>query len=176
MSDTALQTAEIGVIGMAVMGSNLARNMAHKGFRVAIYNRTSSRTDEVIAEHGSEGIFLPFHDLADFVASLERPRRIVMMVKAGRGTDAVIEKITPLLQPGDVLVDGGNAYFGDTRRREAAIRPTGIHYVGTGISGGEVGALEGPSIMPGGSKESYDAIGPVLEKISAQVDGEPCCA
>ena len=176
MSDTAPQTAEVGVIGMAVMGSNLARNMAHKGFRVAVYNRTASRTDEVMAEHGDEGTFLPFHDLAGFVASLERPRRIVMMVKAGRGTDAVIKEITPLLQPGDVLVDGGNAYFGDTRRREEEIRPTGIHYVGTGISGGEVGALEGPSIMPGGSPESYEAIGPVLEKISAQVDGEPCCA
>ena len=117
MSDTAPQTAEVGVIGMAVMGSNLARNMAHKGFRVAVYNRTASRTDEVMAEHGDEGTFLPFHDLAGFVASLERPRRIVMMVKAGRGTDAVIKEITPLLQPGDVLVDGGNAYFGDTRRR-----------------------------------------------------------
>lgn len=163
MSDTAPQTAEVGVIGMAVMGSNLARNMAHKGFRVAVYNRTASRTDEVMAEHGNEGTFLPFHDLAGFVACLERPRRIVMMVKAGRGTDAVIKEITPLLQPGDVLVDGGNAYFGDTRRREEEIRPTGIHYVGTGISGGEVGALEGPSIMPGGSPESYEAIGPVLE-------------
>lgn len=176
MSDTAPQTAEVGVIGMAVMGSNLARNMARKGFRVAIYNRTASRTDEVIAGHGNEGTFLPFHDLANFVASLERPRRVVMMVKAGCGTDAVIKEITPLLQPGDVLVDGGNAYFGDTRRREEEIRPTGIHYVGTGISGGEVGALEGPSIMPGGSKESYEIIGPVLEKISAHVDGEPCCA
>ena len=176
MSDTAPQTAEVGVIGMAVMGSNLARNMARKGFRVAIYNRTASRTDEVIAGHRNEGTFLPFHDLANFVASLERPRRVVMMVKAGRGTDAVIKEITPLLQPGDVLVDGGNAYFGDTRRREEEIRPTGIHYVGTGISGGEVGALEGPSIMPGGSKESYEIIGPVLEKISAHVDGEPCCA
>ena len=176
MSDTAPQTAEVGVIGMAVMGSNLARNMARKGFRVAIYNRTASRTDEAIAGHGNEGTFLPFHDLANFVASLERPRRVVMMVKAGCGTDAVIKEITPLLQPGDVLVDGGNAYFGDTRRREEEIRPTGIHYVGTGISGGEVGALEGPSIMPGGSKESYEIIGPVLEKISAHVDGEPCCA
>ena len=127
MSDTAPQTAEVGVIGMAVMGSNLARNMARKGFRVAIYNRTASRTNEVVAKHGDEGTFLPFHDLANFLTSLERPRRIVMMVKAGRGTDAVIKEITPLLQPGDVLVDGGNAYFGDTRRREAAVRPTGIH-------------------------------------------------
>lgn len=176
MSDTSAPTAEVGVIGMAVMGSNLARNMAHKGFRVAVYNRTASRTDEVMAAHGNEGTLLPFHDLKDFVSSLERPRRIVIMVKAGRATDAVIEEITPLLEPGDVLVDGGNAYFQDTRRREAELRPTGIHFVGTGISGGEVGALEGPSIMPGGSKESYRAIGPVLERISAHVDGEPCCA
>ncbi|AZZ39093.1 NADP-dependent phosphogluconate dehydrogenase [Acidipropionibacterium jensenii] len=178
MSQTSTQAAQadVGVIGMAVMGSNLARNMAHKGFKVALYNRTDARTDKVIAEHGSEGTFLPFHQLADFVASLSRPRRVVMMVKAGGPTDAVIDEIVPLLEPGDILVDGGNSFFKDTRRREAALRETGIHYVGTGISGGEVGALEGPSIMPGGSKESYRAIGPVLEKISAHVDGEPCCA
>ncbi|MCI1748914.1 MAG: NADP-dependent phosphogluconate dehydrogenase [Acidipropionibacterium sp.] len=178
MSQTSTQTAQadVGVIGMAVMGSNLARNMAHKGFRVALYNRTNARTDRVIAEHGSEGTFLPFHELSEFVTSLSRPRRVVMMVKAGGPTDAVIDEIVPLLQPGDILVDGGNSFFKDTRRREAALRETGIHYVGTGISGGEVGALEGPSIMPGGSKESYQAIGPVLEKISAHVDGEPCCA
>ncbi|MDN5976702.1 NADP-dependent phosphogluconate dehydrogenase [Acidipropionibacterium jensenii] len=178
MSQTSTQAAQadVGVIGMAVMGSNLARNMAHKGFKVALYNRTDARTDKVIAEHGSEGTFLSFHQLADFVASLSRPRRVVMMVKAGGPTDAVIDEIVPLLEPGDILVDGGNSFFKDTRRREAALRETGIHYVGTGISGGEVGALEGPSIMPGGSKESYRAIGPVLEKISAHVDGEPCCA
>ncbi|QCV94629.1 NADP-dependent phosphogluconate dehydrogenase [Acidipropionibacterium acidipropionici] len=175
MSDSSAQ-ADVGVIGMAVMGSNLARNMAHKGFRVALYNRTAARTDQVMADHGDEGVFLPAHELADFIASLERPRRVVMMVKAGAGTDAVIDEVVPLLEPGDILVDGGNSFFKDTRRREAALRETGIHYVGTGISGGEVGALEGPSIMPGGSKESYKAIGPVLEKISAHVDGEPCCA
>ena len=119
---------------------------------------------------------MPSTSLDDFVASLERPRRMVIMVKAGDGTDAVIDELVPLLDEGDIVVDGGNAHFEDTRRREATLRDKGIHFVGTGISGGEVGALEGPSIMPGGSKESYAALGPILESIAAQVDGEPCCA
>ena len=169
------QLAQVGVIGMAVMGSNLARNLAHKGFKVAIYNRTASRTDEVIKLHGSEGDFVPSHDLADFVASLERPRRIILMVKAGGATDATIDALIPLLEQGDIVVDGGNSFFQDTRRREQRLRDLGLHFVGAGISGGEVGALEGPSIMPGGSPESYEALGPVLERIAADADGEPCC-
>ena len=160
---------------MAVMGSNLARNLAHKGFRVALYNRTASRTDEVMRLHGSEGDFAPSHELADFVASLERPRRIILMVKAGGATDATIDALIPLLQEGDIVVDGGNSYFQDTRRREQRLRDLGLHFVGAGISGGEVGALEGPSIMPGGSAESYEALGPILERIAADADGEPCC-
>ena len=167
--------ANVGVVGMAVMGSNLARNLAHKGHRVAIYNRTGSKTDAVMAEHGSEGDFRPAHELADFVASLERPRRVIIMVQAGAGTDATIDSLIPLLEEGDIVVDGGNAFFEDTRRREEKLRGLGLHFVGAGISGGEVGALEGPSIMPGGSRESYEALGPILESISAQVDGEPCC-
>ena len=169
------QLAQVGVIGMAVMGSNLARNLARRGFRVAIHNRTAARTAEVIALHGFEGDFVPSHDLADFVASLERPRRIILMVKAGGPTDATIDALIPLLEEGDIVVDGGNSFFQDTRRREQRLRGLGLHFVGAGISGGEVGALEGPSIMPGGSPESYEALGPILERIAADVDGEPCC-
>ena len=167
--------ANVGVIGMAVMGSNLARNLAHKGHRVALFNRTYAKTEAVMAEHGTEGDFRPAEKLEDFVASLEQPRRIIIMVKAGGPTDATIDSLIPLLDEGDIVVDGGNAFFEDTRRREAKLRELGLHFVGAGISGGEVGALEGPSIMPGGSPESYEALGPILESISAKVDGEPCC-
>jgi len=169
------QLTQVGVIGMAVMGSNLARNLARRGFRVALYNRTAARTDEVIALHGFEGDFAPSHDLTDFVASLERPRRVILMVKAGGPTDATIDALIPLLVKGDIVVDGGNSFFQDTRRREQRLRDLGLHFVGAGISGGEVGALEGPSIMPGGSPESYEALGPILERIAADVNGEPCC-
>lgn len=168
-------TAQIGVIGMAVMGSNLARNIARHGYTVALYNRTYAKTEAVISEHGHEGRFLPAADLSDFVASLERPRRIILMVQAGPGTDAVIEQLLGLLSPGDIVVDGGNAHYKDTIRRERALRERALHFVGAGISGGEVGALEGPSIMPGGSPESYAALGPILEDISAKVGDEPCC-
>jgi 6-phosphogluconate dehydrogenase len=173
MSDN--QLAQVGVIGMAVMGSNLARNFAHKGFRTALYNRTYARTQEVIDEHGAEGDFVASEEIADFVASLEQPRRIIIMVKAGAGTDAVIDELIPLLEEGDIVVDGGNAHYEDTRRREQQLREHSLHFVGAGISGGEEGALNGPSIMPGGSPESYQALGPILEKIAAQYDGEACC-
>ncbi|MDN5789966.1 MAG: NADP-dependent phosphogluconate dehydrogenase [Micrococcales bacterium] len=168
--------AHIGVTGLAVMGSNLARNLARHGHTVAVHNRTHARTEALVAEHGAEGTFVPSESIADFAASLERPRRIIIMVKAGGPTDAVIDELAPLLEEGDIVVDGGNAHFEDTRRREARLRDLGLHFVGAGISGGEVGALEGPSIMPGGSKESYAALGPILESIAAQVDGEACCA
>ena len=168
--------ATIGVTGLAVMGSNLARNLARHGHTVAVHNRSTAKTRTLVDEHGSEGTFVPSESTADFVASLERPRRIIVMVKAGGPTDAVIDELVPLLEEGDIVVDGGNAHFEDTRRREKRLREHGLHFVGTGISGGEVGALEGPSIMPGGSKESYAALGPILESIAAQVDGEACCA
>nr|WP_026925938.1 NADP-dependent phosphogluconate dehydrogenase [Granulicoccus phenolivorans] len=167
--------AQVGVVGMAVMGSNLARNFASKGFRVALYNRTWARTQEVIDQHGSEGDFRASEKLEDFVASLERPRRIIIMVKAGAGTDAVIQQLTPLLEEGDIIVDGGNADFHDTRRREHELAEHKLHFVGAGISGGEEGALNGPSIMPGGPKDFYPVLGPMLEKISAHYEGEPCC-
>ncbi|WP_067462563.1 NADP-dependent phosphogluconate dehydrogenase [Actinomadura macra] len=171
-----MDKARIGVTGLAVMGRNLARNLARHGHPVAVHNRTSARTKALVEEFGHEGTFLPAETPAGFVASLERPRRLVIMVKAGAPTDAVIEEFAPLLEPGDMIVDGGNAHFADTRRREASLRERGIHFVGAGISGGEEGALHGPSIMPGGSAESYEALGPLLEDISAKVDGTPCCA
>lgn len=169
------QTAQIGVTGLGVMGRNLARNLARHGHVVAVHNRSIGRTKEMMAEFGHEGSFLPAESPAEFVASLERPRRVVIMVNAGAATDAVINEFAPLLEPDDMIIDGGNAHFLDTRRREAELRERGLHFVGTGVSGGEEGALHGPSIMPGGSEESYAALGPLLEDISAKVDGQPCC-
>lgn len=169
------KSAQIGVTGLAVMGRNLARNFARNGYTVALHNRTASRTHDLVAEFGGEGEFVPTETAEEFVAALERPRRLVIMVKAGDPTDAVIQEFAPLLEPGDMIVDGGNAHFADTRRRERELRERGIHFVGTGVSGGEEGALNGPSIMPGGSEESYAALGPMLEKISAKAkDGAPC--
>src|SRR3954471_13253204 len=169
-------TADVGVMGLAVMGANLARNLARHGHTVALFNRTHSRTEALVAAHGDEGTFVPTESVEQFVGSLRRPRRILIMVQAGAGTDAVIESLVAHLEPGDIVVDGGNAHFEDTRRREAALREVGLHFVGAGVSGGEEGALLGPSIMPGGSVQSYAALGPILESIAAQVDGEPCCA
>jgi 6-phosphogluconate dehydrogenase len=167
--------ADIGVIGMAVMGSNLARNFASHGYTVALYNRTPSRTRDLMAAYGTTGSFAPVEDIAAFVASLKRPRRMIMMVQAGPATDATIDSLLPLLEPGDIVVDGGNSHFPDTVRREAALRDLGLHFVGAGISGGEEGALKGPAIMPGGTAEAYASLGPMLETISAKVDGVPCC-
>jgi 6-phosphogluconate dehydrogenase len=174
-SGTRPELADIGVTGLAVMGRNLARNIARHGHAVAVHNRSSQRVDDLIAENGDEGDFRPSHSLEDFVASLAKPRRVIVMVKAGPATDAVIDELTPLLEEGDIVVDAGNAHFEDTRRREAALKEKGLHFVGTGVSGGEEGALLGPSIMPGGSKESYEALGPILESIAVEVDGTPCC-
>ncbi|TMR19927.1 NADP-dependent phosphogluconate dehydrogenase [Nonomuraea turkmeniaca] len=169
-----MDLADIGVTGLATMGRNLARNLARHGYAVAVHNRTYGRTQQLVKEFGGEGTFVPSEDLAAFVASLKRPRRAIIMVKAGAGTDAVIDQLADLMEPGDMIVDGGNAHFDDTRRREAALRERGIHFVGTGISGGEEGALNGPSIMPGGSKESWEALGPILQDIAAKVEGVPC--
>ncbi|MFD3806598.1 NADP-dependent phosphogluconate dehydrogenase [Streptomyces sp. NPDC058611] len=168
-------TAQIGVTGLAVMGSNLARNFARNGFTVAVHNRTTAKTTALVEEFGHEGSFVAATSAKEFVDALERPRRLVIMVKAGEPTDAVIREFAPLLEEGDVVIDGGNAHFEDTRRREKELREQGIHFVGVGISGGEEGALLGPSIMPGGSKESYESLGPLLEKIAAKAaDGTPC--
>ncbi|MGW2935537.1 NADP-dependent phosphogluconate dehydrogenase [Streptomyces sp. NPDC001156] len=167
-------TAQIGVTGLAVMGRNLARNFARHGYTVAVHNRTPARTKALVEEFGHEGAFVAAGTAEEFVAALERPRRLMIMVQAGAATDAVIEEFAPLLEPGDMIIDGGNAHFADTRRRERSLRDRGIHFVGAGVSGGEEGALHGPSIMPGGSAESYASLGPMFEKISAKVDGEPC--
>ena len=168
--------AQIGVTGLAVMGRNLARNLARNGFSVALHNRTQARTDALVEEFGSEGDFVPSTDLAGFVESLEQPRKIIILVKAGAPTDAVIDELVPLIDEGDIVVDAGNAHFADTLRREKALSDKGIHFVGMGVSGGEEGALNGPSIMVGGSDHAYERLGPVVESIAAQVDGTPCAA
>ncbi|ROR97755.1 6-phosphogluconate dehydrogenase (decarboxylating) [Salana multivorans] len=167
--------ADIGVVGLAVMGSNLARNLARNGYTVAVHNRTPGRTRELLAAHGDEGAFVACATVPDLVASLARPRTVLVMVKAGDATDAVVEELARHLEPGDIVVDGGNAHFLDTARRERDLAARGLHLVGAGISGGEEGALTGPSIMPGGSEEAYATLGPMLERISAHVDGVPCC-
>ncbi|WP_062073578.1 NADP-dependent phosphogluconate dehydrogenase [Demequina sediminicola] len=169
--------AQIGVTGLAVMGRNLARNFARNGFTVAVHNRSPQKMHSLIEDHGSEGEFVGCESLQDFVDALATPRTIVVMVQAGGPTDAVIDALVPLLDKGDIIVDAGNAHFPDTRRREAALREQGIHFVGAGVSGGEEGALLGPSIMPGGPAESYETLGPILEKIAAKAeDGTPCCS
>jgi len=176
MSSPDTATAQIGVTGLAVMGSNIARNFARHGYTVAVHNRSVAKTDALLAEHGSEGTFVRSETIQEFLAALERPRRVLIMVKAGEATDAVINELADAMEPGDIIIDGGNALYTDTIRREKAMRDRGLHFVGAGISGGEEGALNGPSIMPGGPKESYESLGPLLEEISAHVDGVPCCA
>ena len=175
MAATGQATAQIGVTGLGVMGRNLARNFARHGYTVALHNRTASRVTDMVKQFGDEGEFVPAQTAGEFVQALERPRRLVVMVNAGPATDAVIDEFAPLLEAGDMIIDGGNAHFKDTRRREAALKEQGLHFVGMGVSGGEEGALNGPSIMPGGSAESYRSLGPMLENISAHVDGTPCC-
>ncbi|MGC2863284.1 NADP-dependent phosphogluconate dehydrogenase [Corynebacterium glutamicum] len=166
--------AQIGVVGLAIMGSNLARNFARNGNTVAVYNRSTDKTDKLIADHGSEGNFIPSATVEEFVASLEKPRRAIIMVQAGNATDAVINQLADAMDEGDIIIDGGNALYTDTIRREKEISARGLHFVGAGISGGEEGALNGPSIMPGGPAKSYESLGPLLESIAANVDGTPC--
>ncbi|MDR3156359.1 MAG: NADP-dependent phosphogluconate dehydrogenase [Lactobacillales bacterium] len=166
--------ANFGVVGMAVMGKNLALNIESRGFRVALFNRTRSVTEAVIKEH-SEKNFVPTYMIEDFIQEIEKPRKILLMVKAGEATDATIQQLLPHLDKGDILIDGGNTFFKDTVRRNEELANSGIHFIGTGVSGGEEGALKGPSIMPGGQREAYDLIAPILKKIAARAeDGEPC--
>ena len=167
----------IGVVGLAVMGRNLALNIESRGYAVSVYNRSREKTDELIAEYPDRKL-VPAFSLEEFVDSLEKPRRILMMVKAGAGTDATIESLRPLLEKGDILIDGGNTHFTDTIRRNEALAKSGLHFIGTGVSGGEEGALKGPSIMPGGQREAYDLVAPILTEIAAKApdDGEPCVA
>jgi len=167
--------AQIGVVGLAVMGSNIARNFARHDYTVAVYNRSTEKTDAFMAEYGKDGNFIPSTTIKEFVASLERPRRALIMVQAGEATDAVIAQLADAMDKGDIIIDGGNSLFTDTIRREADMSARGLHFVGAGISGGEEGALNGPSIMPGGPAESYESLGPLLESIAAHVDDVPCC-
>jgi 6-phosphogluconate dehydrogenase len=166
----------IGVVGLAVMGRNLALNIESRGHAVSVYNRSREKTEELIAEHPDKKL-VPSYTLEEFVESLEKPRRILLMVKAGQGTDATIDSLRPLLDKGDILIDGGNTHFTDTIRRNTDLAKSGLHFIGTGVSGGEEGALKGPSIMPGGQKEAYDLVAPILTEIAAKApDGEPCVA
>jgi 6-phosphogluconate dehydrogenase len=166
---------ELGVTGLATMGANLARNMARNGFPVAVHNRTESRTRELLDHHGDDGELVGTFSTGEFVAALARPRRILVMVKAGPPVDAVLEELAGHLDEGDLLIDGGNSFFEDTVRRERDLAARGLRFLGTGVSGGEEGALWGPSIMPGGSPDAYGMVEQVLTRIAAQVDGVPCC-
>jgi 6-phosphogluconate dehydrogenase len=165
----------LGVTGLATMGANLARNAARNGFAVAVHNRTERRTRELLDRHGEEGELVGTWSTAEFVAALARPRRILVMVKAGPAVDAVLEELAGYLAEGDLLIDGGNSYYKDTVRRQEAMAARGLGFLGTGVSGGEEGALEGPSIMPGGAAEAYGLVESLLTRIAAQVDGTPCC-
>ncbi|QSB06213.1 NADP-dependent phosphogluconate dehydrogenase [Natronoglycomyces albus] len=172
-----MSSADIGVTGLAVMGRNLARNFARNGYTVAIHNRSYARTQELVDQFGNEGSFVATETVAEFVKSLRRPRKAMIMVQAGTATDTVIEALAEHMEPGDMIIDGGNAHFADTRRREAALRKRDLLFVGTGVSGGEEGALLGPAIMPGGATEAYASLGPMLESIAARAaDGTPCCS
>lgn len=164
---------QIGVVGMAVMGRNLALNIESRGYSVSIFNRSKEKTDEVIAENPGKKL-VPSYTIEEFVASLEKPRRILLMVKAGEATDKTIASLTPHLDKGDILIDGGNTFYKDTIRRNRELSEQGFNFIGTGVSGGEEGALKGPSIMPGGQKEAYELVAPILKEIAAKADGEPC--
>ena len=166
---------EIGVVGLATMGQNLARNLASRGVRVAVYNRTRRRTDDFMAAYSSEGDFRPAGSLEELARILKPPRAILLMVKAGSAVDEAIDSLSAVLEPGDTIIDGGNSLFHDTRRRSAAAEKAGLGFIGAGVSGGEEGALRGPSIMPGGTRESYERVAKMLTSISAVVDGVPCC-
>ncbi|HBB38991.1 MAG TPA: phosphogluconate dehydrogenase (NADP(+)-dependent, decarboxylating) [Candidatus Aquiluna sp.] len=169
-----MSKANIGVVGLAVMGSNLARNLASRaGNSVAIFNRSVDKTQALVSQH-PEANFIASETIDEFVASLSTPRTAIIMVQAGAGTDAVISALAERFEKGDIIVDGGNALYTDTIRREKDVSQKGIHFVGAGISGGEEGALKGPSIMPGGTKESYETLGPILASIAAVAEGEPC--
>lgn len=165
---------QIGVIGLAVMGKNLALNIESRGFTVSVYNRTSDKTEELLKEAAGRNL-VGTYSLEEFVESLETPRKILIMVKAGQPTDATVNQLVPLLDQGDILIDGGNAYFVDTLRRNKELEAKGFRFIGAGVSGGEEGALKGPAIMPGGQEDAYKLVEPILTAISAKVQGDPCC-
>jgi len=170
-----MSQSDIGLIGLAVMGENLVLNMESKGFSVSVYNRTTAVTEKFAQGRAKGKNIVATTSLEEFVSSLASPRKAMIMVKAGGPVDAVIDQLVPLLEPGDIIIDGGNSLWTDTQRREKSLKEKGLHYMGCGVSGGEEGALKGPSMMPGGSQESWEAVGPIFRKIAAVVDGEPCC-
>lgn len=167
---------DIGLIGLAVMGENLAMNMESKGFKVALYNRTIEKVDNFVNGRGAGKNFVGCHSLEELAANLNKPRKVFMMVKAGQAVDDMIEKLLPILEEGDIIIDGGNSHFPDTARRTAYVESKGLLYIGTGVSGGEEGALKGPSMMPGGSPAAWDSVKNIFQSICAKVeDGSPCC-
>ncbi len=171
-----MATADIGLVGLAVMGENLVLNMESRGFTVAVYNRTVAKVDAFINGRGKGKKFVGAHSAEEFVKSIKRPRKIVMLVKAGQAVDDTIDHVAPYLEAGDILIDGGNTHFPDTTRRMKAANAKGLLYVGSGVSGGEEGALKGPSIMPGGDAKAWPEIKPIFQAIAAKVDGDvPCC-
>ena len=172
-----MKKAEIGLIGLAVMGENLVMNMESKGYTVAVYNRSMDKVIRFVNGRGKGKGIIGCKSLSELVESLKCPRKVMLMIRAGEAVDQMIAQLIPLLEPGDILIDGGNSYFKDTIRRERELREKGLFYIGTGVSGGEDGALNGPCLMPGGSKEAWKAVEPVFTAISAKVDGEtPCCS
>lgn len=173
---TAKEKADIGMIGLAVMGENLALNMERNGFTVAVWNYETEVVDQFVSGRGKDKKFIPAHTLAEFVGKLERPRKVMMMIRAGKPVDLVIDQLIPLLEPGDIVIDGGNSNYFDSNRRYDYLKTKGIHFVGSGVSGGEEGALNGPSLMPGGAAEAWPAIKPVFQAVAAKLqDGTPCC-
>jgi 6-phosphogluconate dehydrogenase len=173
---SATPTADIGLIGLAVMGENLVLNMESRGYTVAVFNRTTSRVDDFVAGRSKGKKIVGAHSLKELVGHLKRPRKVMMMVKAGAAVDDTIGQVAPLLEPGDILIDGGNTHFPDTTRRTKALRDKGLLYIGTGVSGGEEGALKGPSIMPGGNADAWPHVKPIFQAIAAKVEGgAPCC-
>ena len=162
------QLCDVGVFGLATMGANLARNAARKGFRVALYNRHDERTTKLVEQFGNEGDFVPSYELEAFVACLTRPRAILLMVEAGGALDTIIDQLRSMLDPSDILIDAGNSLFGDTDRRVGTAAIHGVRFVGMGVSGGEKGALHGPSLMPGGDRSAYDRLAPMLTRMAAR--------
>ncbi|MCA9204683.1 MAG: NADP-dependent phosphogluconate dehydrogenase, partial [Planctomycetales bacterium] len=170
--------ADFGLIGLAVMGENLALNVESRGYRVAVFNRTTEKVDDFIAGRAAGKNFLGCHSVEEMVKNLKRPRKVMMLVKAGPAVDALIEQLTPLMEPGDIIIDGGNTHYADTERRTKDVEAKGLLFVGSGVSGGEEGALKGPSLMPGGSEAAWEHIKPIFQSIAAKVgpnEDIPCC-
>src|SRR4051795_4702668 len=168
--------ADLGLIGLAVMGENLVLNMESHGYTVAVFNRTTKRVDDFLAGRAKGKKIVGCHTVKELVAALKKPRKVMIMVKAGPAVDQVIDEVAPLLEPGDILIDGGNTHYPDTTRRTQALKARGLLFIGTGVSGGEEGALLGPSIMPGGNPEAWSHVKPIFQSIAAKVtDGTPCC-